>query len=99
MISSPEAPLSTYPLAPARMAATTVSSSSTMAALHTVGTGGAVFGRGVAAQVLALTSARPDHDHRATSAPDGTLTERERQVAGRTQAALKARNATRTRSE
>jgi DNA-binding NarL/FixJ family response regulator len=48
-----------------------------IAAVRTVATGGAVFGAGVAAQVLTLTAAR-----RTTSAPstDDGLTEREREV-------------------
>jgi len=47
-----------------------------IAAVHTVATGGAVFGAGVAAQVLALTAKPP-----AAAAPDDDgLTEREREV-------------------
>jgi DNA-binding NarL/FixJ family response regulator len=48
-----------------------------VAAVRTVASGGAVFGPGVAAQVLALTAARPTTP--ATSTDDG-LTEREREV-------------------
>jgi DNA-binding NarL/FixJ family response regulator len=51
-----------------------------VAALHTVANGGAVFGRGVAAQVLALTGGRPGSDHHNRPGLDGNLTERERQV-------------------
>ncbi len=104
-----------------------------VAALHTVASGGAVFGRGVAAQVLALTGSWPHPDEHQFPGLDSSLTERELQVlallaegsnnaqiahaldlrlktvqnyvsrildklqvADRTQAALKARDATRT---